>query len=123
MWDETRQKRFQDLREAEEQGTLSESESAELAALIQERCRDEEAAVIGAAQRAKEANALLEARVQQVQAQNRELEALIREQEAYLSEVRGIITGMEERRRNWRERYQSLTGRPLHEPVSAPGGG
>lgn len=123
MWDETRQRRFQDLREAEGQGALSEAERAELAALIQERCRNEEAAVMDAAQRAKEANALLEAQVQQVQAQNRELEALIREQEAYLSEVRGIITGMEERRRNWRERYQSLTGRPLHEPVPTSSGG
>ena len=64
--DETRQKRLEHLREAEAQGTLVEAERAELAALIQERCRDEEAAVMGAAQRAKEANALLEARVQQV---------------------------------------------------------
>jgi len=78
MWDETKRRRFQDLHEAEEQGTLSEAERAELAGLIQERCRDEEAAIMDATRRAKEANALLEARVQQVQAQNRELEALIR---------------------------------------------
>ena len=95
MWDETRQRHFQDLREAEEQGTLSEAEQAELTALIQERCRDEEAAVMGAAQRAKEANALLEARVQQVQAQNRELEALVQEQELYLQEVRRVVATME----------------------------
>ena len=123
MGDGARQERFQDLLEKEQQGSLTEAEQAELAAHVQERCRSEEAAVARAAQEAKAANDTLEAQAQQVQAQNRALEALVQEQEAYLNEVRRIIDGMEERRRNWRERYQRLTGRPLHEPISVSGGG
>jgi hypothetical protein len=95
MWNETRRRRFEHLHQAGEEGSLSEAERAELEALIQERCRDEEAAIMDATQRAKEATALLEAEVQQVLAQNRELEALVQEQEAYIQEIRGVVAGME----------------------------
>jgi hypothetical protein len=37
MWDESSQRRFEQLREAKEQDSLSETEQAELATLIQER--------------------------------------------------------------------------------------
>ncbi len=123
MWDEARQSRFQDLRELEEQDSLSEVERAELTALLQERCRAEEAAVRDAARRAQETNVRLDAQVEQVQAQNRELERLIQEQEAYLAEVHALLAGMQERRRDWRERYTKLTGRALNDPVTAPPGG
>ena len=119
----SRPRSFQQLREAAEQGTLSEAERAEWAASIQERCRAEEAAIAAAAQRTEETNADLAAQVQQVQAQNRELETMLQEQEAYLAEVQATVAAMEQRRRDWRERYQKLTGRALHEPVTAPPGG
>jgi hypothetical protein len=94
MEDETRQGRFEHLRDAAELDKLSAAERAEWAMMVQERCRDEESAVGEAARQAEGANAVLETRLKQVQAQNHELEALIREQEAYLTEVRATIGRM-----------------------------
>jgi len=104
MWDESKQTRLNQLRETEAQGILMEAERAELAALIAERCRYEEAAIEEATRRTEQENARLKTQVQQVQAQNCELEALIREQEAHLSGVQVFIAQMEEHRRDWRER-------------------
>ncbi len=104
MWDESKQTRLNQLRETEAQGTLMEAERAELAALIEERCRYEEAAIEEATRRTEQENARLKTQVQQVQAQNCELEALIREQEAYFSGVQVFIAQMEEHRQDWRER-------------------
>jgi hypothetical protein len=122
MWDETKQTRLNQLREAEAQGTLTETERAEMNALIAERCCYEEAAIEEAARRTEEKNAQLEAQVRQIQAQNRELEMLIQEQESYLADAQGMIAQMEERRRDWRERYTRVTGRLLNEPVTAQRG-
>jgi chromosome segregation ATPase len=118
MWNDARQKRFDELREAEAQGTLTAEERSELTALIAERCQREAAAIEAAAQQAEEQNTELEGQIQQLQAQNNELEALVHEQEAYLAEVQAMIARMEERRRDWRERYAKVTGRPLGDRVA-----
>ena len=122
MWDETKQTRLDELREAEAKGALTEAERVELSALISERCQYEEAAIEEATRRTEEKNARLEEQIQHVQAQNRELEALIQEQESYLADVQGMISQMEKRRRDWRERYTRVTGKLLNEPVTAQGG-
>jgi hypothetical protein len=118
MWDEMKQGRLSKLREAAVQGSLTEVERAELAALIADRCREEEAAILRATEQSDKENARLAERVQEVQAQNRQLEALIHEQKAYLADVEAVIAQMEERRRNWRERYTQVTGKPLGEAVT-----
>jgi tryptophan 2,3-dioxygenase len=121
MWDEPRQTRLKQLHEAEAQRTLTAAEEAELAALIEERCRYEEAAIGEATRRTEAESARLARQVQQVEAQNRALEELVREQEAYLAEVQEMVAGMEARREQWRERYARVTGRPLGEAVAPRG--
>src|SRR4051812_38716172 len=117
-----KQRRFSELREAAEQGTLSNIEREEWAALVEARCHDEKAAILGAAGQTLDQTAELAAQLQKVQAQNHELEALIQEREAYLTEVEAMIGRLEAQRRDWRERYEKLTGRPLDEPATVPRG-
>src|SRR5690242_16951433 len=123
MWDETKQSRLSQLRALDARGALAERQRAELTALIAERCRDEEAALEESVRRSEAENAQLAERVQQTQSQNHELEALLREQEAYLADVQEMIGQMEERRRDWRERYRRVTGKALGDPSSAESGG
>jgi DNA repair exonuclease SbcCD ATPase subunit len=117
MGDEARQRRVDQLREADARGALTETERAELAVLIEERCRSEAAALEAATRKADERSAALEAQIEQTRAQNRELMALIRDQEAYLADVEALIAQMEERRRSWRQRYTQVTGKPIEEPI------
>jgi septal ring factor EnvC (AmiA/AmiB activator) len=123
MWDEARQARLSRLLATEIRGTLTEAERTELATLSAERCRCEGEAIEAATRQTNEANARLEERLRQVQAQNQELEGLIREQEDYLAHVQALIKQIEERRRNWRERYAHVTGKPLDKPVGVEDGG
>ncbi len=120
MWDASKEIRLRGLLDADEQGTLSEQEGAELAALKQERVRHEDAAIEQSARRMAEENTRVATRLDQVNAENRDLEALISEQEAYLADVRSLVTQMEIRRRQWRERYTQVTGRPFG-PAGAGG--
>jgi hypothetical protein len=122
MGDEARQRRVDQLREVDARGALTETERAELAVLIEERCQSEAAAVEAATRKADERSAALEAQIEQTRAQNRELMALIRDQEAYLTDVEALIAQMEERRRSWRQRYMQVTGKPIEEPITVPSG-
>jgi hypothetical protein len=101
---------------------LTEAETAELARLVEERCRDEAAALEETTRRAGERVSALSEEIERVEAQNHELAALLREQEEYLAEVEALVARMEERRRQWRERYRQVTGRPIEETISAHGG-
>ena len=99
MWDASKEIRLRGLLDADEQGTLSEQEGAELAALKQERVRHEDAAIEQSARRMAEENTRVATRLDQVNAENRDLEALISEQEAYLADVRSLVTQMSSRGR------------------------
>jgi chromosome segregation ATPase len=123
MGDRSRPDRLSRLRELEVRGTLTEPERAELARLVEERCRDEAAALEQATRRTDERAAALSQEIERVEAQNRELVTLLREQEAYLADVETLVARMEERRRQWRERCRQVTGRPIEEPITAQGGG
>ena len=119
MWNEEKQARLRQLRAVEAEGTLAEADQAELAALKAERCRNEDAAIEQAAQLREQGNDRLAGRVEQVEAQNRVLEELIREQEAYLAEAQELVTQMEARRRQWRERYTQVLGQSSDEASGA----
>jgi hypothetical protein len=121
MWDEHKQTRLQQLNEADTRGGLTQAERAELGSLIDERRQCEEAALQEATARTDRENARLAEQVQRAEAQNRELEELIQEQKRYLVEVEALIRQMEARRREWRERYTEVTGRPFGE--ASPWGG
>jgi len=123
MWNADRQQRLDALRELEGQRALTDPERAELSALVEDRIRFETAAIEAATQDARARVAALAEETRRVDAQNAELEALIQEQETYLLEVQALIARLEGRRRDWRERYAKVTGKPLSEPVSADRGG
>ena len=103
MWDEVKQARFNALRSAERQGTLTE-EGVELLALMQELDVLEAAYLHPATERVRqEREALGE--------QNSKLEELLCEQQDYLAEIRPLVADLEVRARRWRQRYMDITGR------------
>jgi hypothetical protein len=118
MWSDEKQERLQELQDAEARHSLSSSEAGELAGLTQERCEAHDEALQEATRRGEAETSDLAARADEVERQNRDLQRLIEEQEAYLSDVERLISQMESRRREWRERYGEVTGRPLADPVS-----
>ena len=104
MWDEVKQARFNTLRSAERQGTLTEAEGVELLALTQELDALEAAYLQPVTERVRqEREALGE--------QNSKLEELLREQQDYLAEIRTLVADLEVRARQWRQRYMDITGR------------
>jgi predicted DNA-binding protein (UPF0278 family) len=104
MWDEIKQARFNALRIAERQGTLTEAEGVELLALAQELDVLEAAYLHPATERVRqEREALGE--------QNSKLEELLREQQDYLAEIRTLVADLEVRAQRWRQRYMDITGR------------
>ena len=103
MWTRGQQVRFDALRAAERQGTLTEAKGVELLALMQELDILEAAYLHPATERVRqEREALGE--------QNNKLEALLREQQDYLAEIRTLVADLEMRARQWRQRYTDITG-------------
>lgn len=105
--------RMEELQSAQEFRALSAEEHAELAMLAAEVQDGETAAIEASTERLEGANAELEAELLRLTQQNHALEALVQEQEGYLKETQAFIAQMEERRRNWRDRYSQLTGKVL----------
>ena len=84
MWDERKRAQFQALRRGESEGTLTESERAELLALIQE-LESAEAAALQLSAQGEEAEYL------RLEAQNSALEALVRRQEQLLVRLERVL--------------------------------
>ena len=84
MWDEAKQSRFDTLRRAAWQRTLTTAERAELPALTQELDTLEAAYLQPATERIQREREGLEE-------QNRKLEDLLHEQQASLAEVRAVV--------------------------------
>jgi hypothetical protein len=115
MWDDAKQSRFNALRRAERQGTLTTAESAELHALTQELDALEATYLHAATERLRrEREGLGE--------QNRKLEDLLREQQAYLAEVRTVVAELAAREQRWRARYTEITGRQWAEDQAEASG-
>jgi hypothetical protein len=91
MWDETRQARLSQLREAEGERRLSQAERKELRALVAERCRHEEQALEEATARREESNARLEEELRQIQEQNRQLETLLHQATGIMEITMAVI--------------------------------
>jgi hypothetical protein len=84
VWEEAQRQRFQHLRQRDSLGLLTQAEQAELAALGQERERNEAAYLSPATQR-------LRAERQTLQTQNSRLEALVRRKEALAQRLRDFL--------------------------------
>jgi hypothetical protein len=103
MWSEAKQARFNALRAAERQGTLTEAERVELTALTQALDAQEAAYLTPATARVQQEHEALAA-------QNRQLEELLDEQQAYLADVRRLVAELQAREQRWRKRYATITG-------------
>ncbi len=84
MWDEGKRAWFQALRQREDEGTLTESERAELVALIQEIESSEEAYLRPATER-------LRAERLQTETQNAALRNLVQRQEKLVQRLREVL--------------------------------
>ena len=124
MWDESKSRRFQDLRSRELEEDLTEAEEAELAALIRE-LEDLEAALLAPAlQRLRQENVGLELEAARMAQQARELVELLAQKEAYLARARAMVTELESERVDLLARFAEIVGEPLRdaEATSAPAG-
>lgn len=113
MWDERKRARFQALRQGEDEGTLTEPERAELAALIQE-IESAEIASLQASARREEAECL------QLEAQNAALQALVRREERLLSRLRRVLDEAKAERHAIEEEKTRILGSGV--PSGAPSG-
>jgi len=115
MWNDGKQARFNALRESEREGSATDAERAELAALTRELDASEAAYLTPATEQIRRER-------QGLEAQNRRLEELLHEREAYLARVRGVVADLERRDQQWRERFSAITGRAwAGEKAEAPG--
>ena len=115
MWTDDKQARFNALRELERQGSSTDAEKAELAALTQELDALEATYLGPATERIRRERQALEA-------QNQRLEELLREREDYLARVRGLVADLDRRDQQWRKRFSAITGRTwAGEKAEAPG--
>jgi hypothetical protein len=92
MWEEQKRRRFQELRQRQQDGGLSEAERNELALLMQELEVAEAAYLTPATQRFKQERESLEE-------QNRSLEALIRRKEDLTRRLRDFLAEAQAERR------------------------
>jgi hypothetical protein len=92
MWEEQTRARFQQLRQREREGLLSDAEQAELARLVQELEAAEASALTPAAERLRQEREAL-------QAQNRLLEVLARRKEALVLRLREFLAEAQAERR------------------------
>ena len=96
MWTTAMQTQLNALRAAERQGTLTEAERAELAALTQQLDALEASCLTPATTRVQQEREALEA-------QNRQLEALLHEQQIYLGDVRNLVAELQAREQQLRD--------------------
>ncbi|MBI1924526.1 hypothetical protein HYR99_09775 [Candidatus Poribacteria bacterium] len=110
MWEVQKRQRFQDLRQRELGGTLSEAEQAELAQLIQELEDLEAAYLVPETERLHQENAQLQAKAKVLEKQKVELEELLRQKEAYLARARAFAEQLEVERLDLLERFVRIMG-------------
>lgn len=92
MGEEQKRRRFQELRQRQQEGELSEAERAELALLVQELEAVEAAYLTPATQRLRQER-------EAVEEQNRSLEALVRRKEALAQRLRDFLSETQAERR------------------------
>ena len=84
MWEEQKSRRFQELRQRQQEGALSEAEQAELTLLVKE-LEDAEATYLSSATQR------LQQERESIEDQNRSLEALVRRKEDLVRRLRDFL--------------------------------
>jgi len=112
-WNEEQQARFDDLRQRELVGGLSDTEQQELDALMALLTQAADESLLPVIARLQREQAELETRLQQKQHENEELAKLLHQQEQLTSESRQWLHEFDRRHAQIRERYTRLTGEVL----------
>jgi hypothetical protein len=92
MWDQAKRARFQELRQREAEGRLSEEERATLAAMLRELDEQEEALLGPAIER-------MRAERERLETQNENLRSLLQRQERLADRLRAVISDAEQERK------------------------
>lgn len=108
MWTNEQRKRYNLLREREYEGTLTDAERIELAALMQ-ALRDDEAVALAAANARKDQEiAAMATTVEQLEAENRQLREYLAERQAFLARAKSLIADLRAEDQRLRERFTEL---------------
>jgi DNA repair exonuclease SbcCD ATPase subunit len=115
-WSEKKSRRFQDLREVEAQGSLTDSERAELNQLLNDLDADEADDLRSTMEQAQARAKDLAAEKEQLEAQAAALARIVAEQEGLLTDATTYLQRLRDRSAALAEDYRRLMG---HEPISA----
>jgi hypothetical protein len=108
VWSDEQRKRYHFLSEREQANELTADESAELAALVQDRC-DHEAEYLGPAnERKAQEIAAVAAAVQEIETENRQLREYLTERLAFLERVKSILSQIQAEDQEMRERFAAV---------------
>lgn len=112
-WTSEKQARFDELRQRETAGTVTQTEQQELDSLMAALTQAADDALLPSIAKLQQAQAELEARLQQRQHENEELAQLLHQQEQLTTESRQWLRDFDHRQAQIRERYTRLTGETL----------
>jgi hypothetical protein len=119
VWEESTRQRFQELRQRELDGTLTEGEQIELAQRIQE-LDDLEATCLGPAiERLRRQNLQVQTEVEALTEQRQHLEKLVQQKEQYLARARMLAEELEAERLDLLDQFSRIIGGPLREAEPA----
>jgi hypothetical protein len=103
MWTDEQRTRFRELRQRQQEATLTSDERSEMASLVREIENTEEAYLASAAARMRLERESLEA-------QNRALEMLAERKQALVSHIRGVLAQAESERQAIASEIASVLG-------------
>lgn len=112
-WSDEKQAQFDELRQRELTGTISDAEQHELEALTNMLTQIADEALLPANERLQRELTELETRLKERQDENEELAKLLHQQEQLTAESRQWLHDFDRRHAQIREKYTRLTGEVL----------
>jgi hypothetical protein len=114
MWTDEKQQRFDQLRQREAQGLLTEAEAEELRTLVAELDAEETAELQPAIERMRATQQELRAESQRIEGRNERLAAIIAREEQLLDEAQAYLNHLRTEQTILSEEYRAITGRQVH---------
>jgi hypothetical protein len=113
MWNDEKQEQFDDLRQREAEGRLTDAEREILQSLLTELDSEEATALHPAIKRMQAKEEELSVEKERVEQENERLAAILAKQERLLGEAQDYLNHLRSERAVLREEYQAVTGRQL----------
>jgi chromosome segregation ATPase len=120
MWTEKQRERYDLLSEREQAGILTDEETTELAAMVQQLCDHEAAYLAPANARKLEEIADVSAAVERLEIENRRLREYLHARRAFLARVRATVAQLQAEDRDLRQRYAELVPPAGERPGRSP---